>query len=52
LIRFDDWTGNDNNGLMWVEIEDKPKGYIEESNGSGGIIVCSLLFTNKIEIKG
>ncbi len=51
LIRFDDWTGNDNNGFLCGEDEDEPKGYIEELNGSGGMIDNSLLFTNKAEIK-
>jgi hypothetical protein len=51
LIRFDDWAGNDNNGFVWWEDDDELKGYIEQFNGSGGMIDNSLLFNDTAKIK-
>ncbi len=45
LIRFDDRTGNDDNGFFWGEVDDEPNGYIDKFNGSGGMMDTSLLFT-------
>ncbi len=50
LIRFVDRTGNDDNGFVWGENGDKPNGYIDKSNGSGGMADESLLLT-KYEIQ-